>query len=55
MKRLWSWGATSLSAPLLQAQRGFLMGNRGPEKMRQRWGKTSDPCPGETLVAKASD
>lgn len=50
---VWSWGATNQSAPLFQAQQGFLMGNWEPEKMRQRWGKTSAPCPGETLIAKA--
>jgi hypothetical protein len=55
MKRLWFWGATSQSAPLFQAQQGFLKGNWGPEKMRQRWGKTSDPFPGETLMAKDPD
>lgn len=37
----------------LPSQKGFLMGNWGPEKMRQRWGKTSDPCLGGTLMAKA--
>lgn len=45
-EKLWSWGATSQSAPLSQAQQDFLMGNWGPEKMEQRWGKNLTPALG---------